>query len=85
MPRRRGVFPPRRVSGGDVRAHDEVALFTGDEVECQEIGGPNLHGLDLKVSVFRLPEKGNTALMRICCLRRNHAITGDVLWILVVG
>jgi hypothetical protein len=62
------VIHPRRISRGDVRAHDKILLLSGDEVECQEIGGSNPHGLDLKIPMFCFPEKGNTTLMRTCCL-----------------
>ena len=62
------VIHPRRISRGDVRTHDKILLLSGDEVERQEIGGSNLHGLDLKIPMFCFPEKGDTTLMRTRCL-----------------
>jgi hypothetical protein len=60
-------------------------LLPGDELERQEVRGSDLHGLDLEIPMILLPEKGDSTLMRTRRLRRNHAISGDVLRIAVVG
>ena len=62
------VIHPRHVSRGDVRTKYKISLLPGDQLECQEVGGADLNGLNLKILMVRLPKEGDATLPRTHCL-----------------
>jgi hypothetical protein len=56
------VIHPRRVAGGDVHSIHEEVPSTGDELECHEVQGEDMHGLHLEPLMVLLPKESDSSL-----------------------